>query len=233
MSEPTSAKHSGMSSFSLKLIAALTMLIDHIGMLLLSGDAALYCRLIGRISFPIFCFLVAEGCRHTHSKSRYLFRLGLVAILSKPIYDLAARASGYHAPTQNAIFTLLLGAALCMTIHYLSERCFNRAMFYILMLPTTALFCLLATILHTDYGLYGVLSIAIFYLVPDKILRSLSFVLVMLFYPANIQLFSCFAIIPIHFYNGERGRGIKSLFYIFYPAHLVILLFLHALLQNP
>ena len=79
----------GLTSFQLKCIAVVTMVIDHIGAILYPGD--LIFRYIGRIAFPIFCFLLVEGFFHTHDRIQYMIRLGIFAILSEIPYDLAFR----------------------------------------------------------------------------------------------------------------------------------------------
>ena len=106
----------------------ITMLIDHIGacvfergLLLVDeirNDAALFemlrntdriLRLIGRVSFPIFCFLLVEGFFHTHNLKKYILNLGIFALISEPVYDLACAGTLFSLGQQNVLFTLLLG----------------------------------------------------------------------------------------------------------------------------
>mgnify|MGYP002581591684 FL=1 len=75
------------SNFDLKILAIITMTIDHIGAIIYPNIDAF--RIIGRISFPIFCFLLVEGFKHTHNRFRYFIRLLLFAIITQPIYDYA------------------------------------------------------------------------------------------------------------------------------------------------
>ena len=122
---PERARTGGVSADLLKLTALMTMLIDHIGAgilerLLIDGyvtDYALYLkiyqldtvlRIIGRISFPIFCFLLAEGFLHTRSRRGYAFRLLVFALLSEIPFDLLF-SGGLNRNSQNVFWTLLIG----------------------------------------------------------------------------------------------------------------------------
>ena len=97
----------GINSFQLKWIAVITMIIDHTGAVLFPDDMVF--RYIGRIAFPIFCFLLVEGFFHTRDVRKYMLRLGLFALISEIPYDLAFRDTVLEFEHQNVFFALLLG----------------------------------------------------------------------------------------------------------------------------
>lgn len=215
-----------MTSLGLKVIAVITMTIDHVGMVLFP-DVLLY-RIIGRIAFPIFAFLAAQSCRHTRNIRRYMVRLGLFALISELPFNLATSGRVLHPGGQNIFFTLLLGVMAC----WLYERLQGHPL---AVLPPLAL-CLFGQLMGVDYGWYGVAIIFAFYLAGSSKLRvglSLLTLTVVSQWPAllmvleqprlavyALQLWCVFAMVPLTFYNGKRGRGPKYFYYLYYPIHL-------------
>ena len=117
------SKSFSLSGFDLKIIAVITMIIDHAGAFLFPQAKIL--RIIGRISFPIFAFLICEGYEHTKDVKKYMLRLLLFAVISEPFFDLAMSGTIFSLNNgQNVIFTLLIGV---VTI-YFCER--NMDMVY-------------------------------------------------------------------------------------------------------
>ena len=106
-----------LNSLHLKLLAMVTMLIDHMGFTLF--PYALWMRCVGRLAFPVFCFLIAEGCAHTHDKKRYAARLLVFAVLSEPAFDLM-HGVWFTMDYQNVLWTLLLGALVCWAVEWAS-----------------------------------------------------------------------------------------------------------------
>ena len=150
-----------LNSLHLKLLAMVTMLIDHMGFTLF--PYALWMRCVGRLAFPIFCFLVAEGCAHTHDKKRYAARLLVFAVLSEPAFDLM-HGVWFTMDYQNVLWTLLLGALVCWAVEWASA---GGALWQ--RLPAEAAIAvgfLLAQWLNTDYGGWGVLLVLLFLGVP-------------------------------------------------------------------
>ncbi len=222
----------GISGSTLKWIAVLSMLIDHIGAILIGpytydgGFSVLYytCRLIGRIAFPIYCFLLVEGFLHTRHLANYCLRLALFALISEIPFDLAFRGTLFAWNYQNVFFTLLIGL--------LTISCMNRMEISLRHAPAVCLLGRIAVLasgmacawyLKTDYAQTGVLSIAVFYLLrTNKLYASLG-ACVCLNYLSGLEI-SAFASVPlIQFYNGSRGAHLKYFFYLFYPLHLLIL----------
>lgn len=191
------------------------------------------CHILGRISFPIFCFLLVEGFLHTHSLKKYFFNLGLFAIISEPIYDLACTGNVFSLQQQNVLFTLLLGLIVIATIRKFHEK-------GIISLVIVAIGASLSYIFNFDGWYYGIALISIFYLLHDMRMMKygmsilamfvcgLDFTINGLFDPYFLT--SVFSLVFISLYNGNRGIKMKYLFYIFYPLHLLILYLVSILL---
>lgn len=227
----------GLSGAAIKKIAILSMLIDHIGAGVLarymiirripfdvteeSGLGFLYClmRWIGRIAFPIFCFLLVEGFEHTGNRIKYAQRLFAFCLISEIPFDLLFSGDILEFHYQNVFFTLFIGLLFMCASRAAALRAWNgvwKAFFCFLALLTGMY---LADFLHTDYGAKGVLAIALLYLFRRNRAMQLAAGCVAF----SWELPAPAAFLPIAFYNGARGRQIKYFFYIFYPAHLLLL----------
>ena len=225
-----------LSSGALKWIALVTMLIDHIGAVILEkGVIAAYnlqlptaasyetsllvsqidsiLRKIGRISFPIFCFLLVEGFFHTSSKKKYAARLFFFALLTEVPFDLAFRGSFLEASYQNVLFTLLFGF---LTI-WAMDRC--RQKHPLLAVFPAALGILAGYFFHADYDWKGiVLILLLYFFYYDPLEKTIAGCVALLWEP-----FACLAFFPINLYNQQKGKSLKYFFYLFYPLHLLIL----------
>ncbi len=215
-----------MSNFILKIIAVITMFIDHLGYTIYGKFS--YFNYIGRLAFPIFAFGISEGYIHTKSKKDYLMRLFIFAIISQVPFMLF-RSMFTNGFALNIFFTLLIG--LIAIIGY--EQCKNK---YIGILLVACL-GLTADAFKMDYGYFGVFMIFIFHIFKEKkLLMNLSFIGLCLlkyfplyirnnFYYAYILLFvfTILTLIFINLYNGKKGKEMKYFLYGFYPAHLIIL----------
>ena len=238
-------KTRGLSQEALKTIACITMLLDHIGATIVlncvyratGADRALWLdiyealRTMGRLSFPIYCFLLVEGAFHTKNPWRYGLRLLTGAILAEIPYDLAFydKITWAH---QSAMVTLLLGFLMLEIM----KKCPNLLKL-LLVLP----FAFVAQKLGTDYGDKGIMLIAVFAFTRDVKFKHLWQFLGIwyVFSPDHrmmfnwlggirwtIQELAVFAVIPIAFYSGQKTTNSKILqwvFYLFYPAHLLVL----------
>lgn len=204
----------GISGFALKWIAIITMGIDHIGAVLYPQYIIL--RIIGRISFPIFCFLLVEGVLHTHNIRKYIKRLFLFALISELPFDLAFYGK-IMLQHQNVFFTLCAGVIMLAVLEYRRNN-------------IDSLLVVIGTILLTetvasDYGAGGILIILCFYVLYRKhFLKQAAFAGVnLLYYGTGVQAYAGLAAVPLLFYNGKQGRSMKYFFYLFYPVHLLIL----------
>ena len=242
----------GLSGSTLKLIALSSMLIDHTGAIVVlrmirnrGGTTAMTAeayqafmseyswlvslydlmRLVGRLAFPLFCFLLVEGFLHTRHLSRYLRNLGLFALLSEPCFDLALNGVWLEFTSQNVFFTLVLGLLTLTGIQWIEQHFGNLhyAAAWLLKALVTAVGCLLAFLLRTDYAACGVLCISLMYLFRAH--RELSFGAgcVPLVFLSSSQFFSFLGLPLIWAYNGKRGLSLKYIFYAFYPVHLLLL----------
>lgn len=243
--EQLQGKRKGLNGSTLKIIAIVTMLIDHVGAIiakefvysLLGNQEAVYIamnimnvmRSIGRLSFPIFCFLLVEGFYHTKNVKKYAFRLLLFAIVSEIPFDLAFNGMFLEFGSQNIFFTLFIAVLMMWAIEYFKNKFIeNRQLYIILSTVVMVLATLLADYINCDYNSVGVIVILIMYLFKDnKILKTVSVSLVFaIFSNFGRQSLAGLAFIPILMYNGEKGLSLKYFFYVFYPAHLIILWFL-------
>lgn len=235
----SSPRRRSFSGTDLKALACLTMFIDHIGASCLEsgvlsfvypGSAVfwrVYCvdfvlRAIGRIAFPIYCFLLAEGFCHTRNRLRYALRLLAFAFFSEVFFDLAFFHTAFYWQYQNVYFTLFLG--LC-AIWCAAKTPGSGLAQFALQCLAVAPFAITAQLLRADYGAMGVALIAAFYLFRgNDTLRDIAlFVLTLRDLPAAV------AVAPLRCYNGQRGkcpRWAQYGFYLFYPAHLAILAFI-------
>ena len=207
-----------LSQEGLKLIASLTMLLDHMGAVLFPEQ--LWLRIIGRMAFPIYCFLLAEGAHYTKNPARYGQRLLVGLVLSEIPFDLAQ--GGFIFAHQSVMFTLLLGFLAIQAVKRLTG-----SMRLLALVPIIA-----AELLRTDYGAMGVLTVLLFYItrnMEEKILLQTLGLLALgfaVFSSSIIQFFAVLAMLPISLYSGKKHCGSKTLqwgFYLFYPAHLLVL----------
>lgn len=211
-----------LNSFQLKWIAIVTMVIDHTGAVLFPSQIAL--RYIGRISFPIFCFLLVEGFFHTKDIWKYMIRLGIFAAVSEIPYDITFFGRPLEFTHQNVFFTLLLGVILMYVLEKEAERPVKVIELLLVMW--------LSLVLRTDYSFKGILLIFIFYILRGRLWPMLSAAGIWNFlWNRSVQWYGVFSLIPIAMYNGERGPGMKYFFYVFYPAHLLILFILKQLIM--
>lgn len=142
-----------MSALILKLVACVTMVMDHVGY----HTGIVWLRLIGRIALPIFVYLTASGYRRTSDPFRYILRLIVAGVISEPIYDYCF-FGGSYAGGQNVMFTLALGLLAIMFVDKL------RGKHFVLAAVPVGFIMYLADLMHADYGLYGVLLAVLFYL---------------------------------------------------------------------
>lgn len=218
----------GLSQETLKIIACVTMLLDHIGAVVVPS---LGLRVIGRMAFPIYCFLLAEGACYTRSRKKYGLRLLIGLLLSEIPFDFLFFGEWTFAH-QSVMVTLLLGFLYAVSMNYLPVTGYR----ILLIFP----FAMAAELLNCDYGGWGVAMIAMFVVTRESRYKWLLqiFWLAMLSVMIGgmaiaigpvripIQLFSLAALVPIWLYDGRKitdNIWIRQGFYLFYPVHLTLL----------
>lgn len=207
---------------SLQIIAALTMICDHIGYIFVDAqkNEMLYqgMRMIGRISFPIFCFLLVEGFLSTSNIKRYMLRILLFAILSEVPFNLAFFGRFFYIGAQNVMFTMLIGLLVLAGM----KRYETNMTFGMLFLVAG---CLVAYYLHTDYSYMGVALIVVFYLQRNHALTRLFWAAFLFFVDGGMQIYAVLALPVCMLYHEEKKekRLPRYFFYVFYPVHLLVL----------
>ena len=226
--------HKGISQEGLKLIACAAMLADHVGAVFFPGS---FLRVIGRLAFPIYCYLLTGGVFHTKDRRNYGRRLLIGIFLAELPYDFLFYG-GWYWGKQSVMLSLFLGYLYCVAALHVSNSGFR----IVLMIP----FAIFAELLNVDYGCWGILIIGMFLLTKNQPrARLLQFLLLLpiswLLSKATVtigslqlrlQLFAVLAMIPIALYSGRKVTGnvwIQRLFYLFYPAHLALLYLLKSI----
>mgnify|MGYP002732544375 CR=1 FL=1 len=211
----------------LKLIAAFTMLLDHAGILLFPRLEIL--RILGRIAFPIFAFMIAEGCRYTRNKLRYflmVFGLGVACQLV------------YYVTSGDTYLNILLTFSCAILLIYLLQAA-GRTQNWKQQFLWSAIFAAgvflalgMTQILTIDYGFWGIMTpvFAAFSLGKGKTGSKLPVLMTavgLIFLGADlggIQHYALLAIPLLLLYNGQRGKAnLKYFFYFFFPVHLAVL----------
>lgn len=239
----------GISGSTLKLIAIITMFIDHLGAAVLaryilasgymdianSGDiqlmmnwlqenAVLYyiysaMRMIGRVAFPIFIFLMVEGFEKTRNRWKYALRMGAFALISEIPFDLTFSAEVLEFSYQNVFFTLFIGLLTMILVDAVSKLSWHKALKVIVDGIVIVCAAFVAELLKTDYAATGIICIMAIYLFrKNKIAQIIAGCIAFLW-----EVTAPLAFIPIAFYNGKRGLQLKYVFYLFYPLHLLVL----------
>lgn len=227
-----------LSNFDLKFIAIITMTIDHIGVVFGTPFYNLL-RAVGRLSFPIFAFLLTEGYVHTKSFSKYFLRLLVLALISEVIYDYVFFGSFVYRGANNIFFTLALGLLTLFLLDKskgLIKKYFKDKVDLFIILPITYLLIivimgLMGEFFNFSYGMLGILVISFFYLFKDNFpLVVISVTLSTLILGEGIQYFSLFSLILIYFYSKKLGMKCKLFFYLYYPLHILVLGFIKMLM---
>lgn len=219
-------KDKALTQEGLKVIACVSMLLDHIGAILVP---AMGLRMIGRMAFPVYCFLLSEGMAHTRNVKKYGIRLAAVALLAEVPFDLAL-FGGFNWMHQSVMVTLLLGFGMTLWI---------RRTRWSRLIPV--LICAAAAeLLRADYGAIGVMIVALFVMSRERTDRMTVQTLVLaalcwfmgsagwqigpVFVP--VQMFAVLAMVPIGLYRGGKSTGSRAVqwgFCLFYPVHLLAL----------
>lgn len=225
-------KSAGLSGNQLKLIALAAMTADHIGVQLF--PQILLLRIIGRLALPIFAYMIAQGCRHTRNKVRYLATIAAVALVCQLVYFFAM-GSLY----QCILVTFSISISLIFILDdAIQTPKFHKTSFAALALAAAYGICeVLPRFLpgfYVDYGFAGVMLPVLIWLGRNK-WQAIGFCaigLVLLSIGSGIQWYSLLTLPLLALYNGTRGKAkLKYLFYIYYPAHLVLIYLISLILH--
>lgn len=216
-----------MTVFWIKIIACVSMFLDHVKYLL--GESNFVTQYLGRLAFPLFMFVMVEGYCHTRDVKKYLIRLGIAALISQIPYQLFVNnLIGVEGIKINVIATFFV-TMICLLIW---DKAFSKVYSAILILVIG----FLAQLLNFEYGIFAILLGMLFYICREKkILKNIIFLIMIAVYyyliflkfsPGYFTYLICTALvlIPIGLYNGKKGIGLKYFFYLFYPAHMIIFL---------
>ena len=234
----------GLTGNALKIIAAISMFIDHMGLIFFPGVELF--RILGRIALPIFAFMIAEGCKYTKNRLRYFLSVFLLAALCQIVYFI------YDGDTYMSILvtfsiSILVIYLMQMAKEALSDndvKLITKIFFVVLFVLSVILVYILNQYIEIDYGFYGCM-LPVFASAFHKTRKNatkffekfdciyihiliLCVGMLLLALNSDTRQFWSFAAIPFLFlYSGKRGKAnMKYFFYIFYPLHLVFLEFL-------
>lgn len=229
-------KKSGITASDLKYLAIMAMFIDHVAHLFIQdGTALYYCmRFIGRITAPVMCFFISEGYHYTRNLKKYFQRMAVFAVISHFAFAFCFSGSFFRTSGESMITTLFLSL---LAVHLVNSDKIKKAF----ILPAIMVICWLAD--FCDWGMEAVIYTLAFelargnrknqlaaYGITAGVFRLLPLIVMMTnnisYFAFNWYRLGVFLPIPLLFlYNGEKGGGkyTKWVFYIFYPAHLLIL----------
>ncbi len=231
----------GLTSNMLRILAMAFMICDHLWAKVVPGND--WMTYVGRMTFPIFAFMISEGFVHTSNLKKYIFRLLGFALISEIPFNLFYGGNWFYPYHQNVLFTLLLGLLAITLIDKARKDKTAKSIIktVLILIPI----CLGAFIGFPDYGFWGFLTVVMFYLfrgfpfawllqliamvLMNFVLYEGQFISVELFgktYEIATQGFAVFALIPIWLYGGRKGKSSKIMqygFYAFYPLHMLII----------
>lgn len=278
---PYATENRVLSSNALKIIAAITMVLDHIGVYLVgSKSLILYMilRLIGRMSFPLFAYCIAEGCRYTRNKKKRFFVIFGLGILFEAVWVVygflnhggfalfdtyAGDLFGFlmfirnNCVEGNVFLTFACSILLIYIMQAAKQKMAEKKwgaftlwalLFAVAVVASYGFHYLLNGI---SYGIYGILlpvlvaaadydegrAPAFFQKLDHPMIKMalLAVGLVIMAVRSSMkvaQTFGLLALIPLSMYNGKPGSAkMKWWFYVFYPAHLVVLWLIGMLIQ--
>ena len=231
----------GLTSNMLRILAMAFMICDHLWAKVVPGND--WMTYLGRLTFPIFAFMISEGFIHTSNLKKYILRLLGFAVISEIPFNLFYGGSWFYPYHQNVMFTLLFGLLAIMLIDKAKKN--KDAKTIAKTVALVALLCIASFIGFVDYGFWGFLTVVMFYLFRDfpfawvlQLIAMLLFNLILfegqtipveLFgksFEFATQGFAVFALIPIWLYGGKKGKSNKIMqygFYAFYPIHMLLI----------
>ena len=228
MSETKTKDFRFIDGTMLKIIAMISMIFDHVGDMFFTD--LLWPRMIGRLAMPLFSFCIAEGYSHTRDKNKYLSRMFIFALVSEVPFDLAFTGK-VDLAHQNIMLTYFISILSLVLFDLIRGKRSEETGKYrvgrtILGIIEVIGMAGVALLVAADYTVFAVISVFLFYVLKDtkSVIRDASGVGFLAV--TRTMGFYCttgLSIIPLLLYNGKKGRGLKWLFYVFYPGHLLVL----------
>ncbi|MBQ8207784.1 MAG: hypothetical protein IJZ89_03510 [Clostridia bacterium] len=227
------------SGNALKFIAAFAMVTDHVGMILFP-DIRIF-RIIGRIAFPIFAYMIAEGCRYTKDKLRYFLSVFLLGALCQSVYIIYE-----NDMYMNVLITFSLSIMMIFALQNFKKALFGgssavkKLAAAVLFVFSMAAAFIINIFLEIDYGFTGSMIALLaslpsmplnapeylkrFDRIPFKVLLMGIGLIPLGIIMGGSQLYAVLALPFLLLYNGKRGKfRTKYFFYIFYPLHLALI----------
>lgn len=209
---------------TIKILAMITMVIDHIGYILygrIPETAYMILRAVGRISFPLFAFCIAEGFYHTKNVKKYIIRVLIFALISEIPYNVFSTGNIIYVKSCNVLFTFVI-ALLVLWFSRYCDSLGRKAM------PLSVLGVLagmaFAYLIKSDYSYRGIaLVVVLYYTRFNEYIRCIASCLILWISGEITALLSPLALILIHFYNGEKGKISKWICYVFYPLQFLVI----------
>ncbi len=219
----------GLNANAIKIIALLTMTIDHVGLFLLHNYLPF--RYIGRIAYPLFGYMLAEGCYYTRNKRKHFLQIFLLGLLCQIVYFVTERSI-----YQGILITFCLSVLTIYALDWAQKGNSKRWWRFFVpgcMLGLDVFLCLgLPNLLPgtdygVDYGIWGVLFPVLISFCRNRYVKLVFVAIGLVLLSINMgswEWFSLFSLIPLALYNGEKGKwNTKYLFYIYYPLHLCLI----------
>ena len=223
-----------LSASTLKLLACLFMLIDHVGVRLFPGVTIL--RIIGRLAYPLFAFFIAEGCRYTRNRAKHFLSVLILGVICESVYIIYM--GGWYG---NILLTFSVSILLIYTLQWCRKK--KSGMAYAAFAMLLGVLAVITRYVNFDYGFTGIIA-PLFTAwpgdrwdeteglkppSPGKAKKLLYFACGIMSTACEsaigwIQLFALLTIPLLWLYNGKAGsRRLKYFFYIFYPVHLLLI----------
>ncbi len=221
----------------LKIIAMVSMVIDHVGDMFF--PELLWLRMIGRLAMPVFAFCITEGYIHTRNRKKYLLRMGIFALISEVPFDLAfeGKIGLSHQNIMVSFFISIVALMLFDLIRGSKNEIKGRYSVLRTMLGALAVLAMavVAFLVKADYTIFAVASVFLFYAFKDvnpyvRPVPGVAFLA--LTRTVGYYCTTGLSLVPLMLYNGKKGRGLKWLFYAFYPGHLLLLYLIKLLLTG-
>ena len=217
------AEH-GFTGNQLKIIAMISMTLDHVGLQLLPN--LWFLRLLGRLAFPIYAYMIAEGCRHTRNRRNYFLRIFSLAAICQVVYFFTMK-SVYMSILVTFSLSILLISAI---ENYQKKR--DRISQITVFAALLGVFFLCVALpelwkgsdFGIDYGIAGVLLPVLVYFSREKTKHLTAGLILLGLGHGELQWGALAAVPLLGMYNGHRGETkLGFWFYLYYPLHLVVI----------